>query len=400
MRHTALSLKRVLALSTVLGLVLPSCALAAAGQADDEMLSPKSLGSSSAAADGQNELQSMLERVRRMKCYSFDSTLTTYTGGKPFVEIGKLYFKAPNLIRFEVIKSGSHSGSIVVRQADGKIRGQMGGMLSGIKVTLSPDSKLLETGNGFNLIQSDLESLLERAERKVKGDLKCLAVGPAAGHSKVVEILESDGDVVDRIAEDSKNKVPSEWNIFSASKLFSTLQINNLQIADLADDLFTLADNTSSKDLGTTLVAGYPFLDSLTKGSGNLVMAYGEIARITKHMNEITRHLTDNVATADGNWKTNARENMLTALAEIEALRYNLKPVGSAIQASEAKVFNHDLSNSWNKAMSDCHDATDQLIDSVWEAKPDMTTINSASTKLKNALSQLESANKDILDLP
>lgn len=401
MRRALSSLQQTLALASICGIFLTQSAYAAAGQSEDAMLSPKSLGAS-AAADGQNELDAMLDRVHRMKSYSFESTLTTYNDGRPFVEIGKLYFKAPNLIRFEVIKSGSHSGSVVVRQADGKIKGQMGGLLSSIKVTLSPDSKLLKTGNGFNLMQSDLASLLERAERKIKGDLKCLSVSSSAGHGKLVEIVESDGDVVDRIAEDSRSKVPSAWNIFNSSKLFSTLQINNLQVADLSDTLFSLGDSSESKDLDSALVAGYPFLDLLNKGtsSGNLVMAYGEILRITKRMNELTKHLTDGLTSSDGSWKTNSRESMLTALAELETLQFNLKPVGAAIQACETKTFNHDLSNSWNKAMSDYHDASDRLVDAVWDTKPDLAAINAATAKLNNAVSRLEAGNKAILNLP
>lgn len=403
MRQQALSLTRALSLSLVFGLLLPSFASAAAGQTDgDGMLSPHSLSSPTGGADGQSELQSMLERARRMKGYSYESTLTTYKGGGTLVETGKLYFKSPNMLRFEVIKSPSHSGAVVVHQADGKIRGQMGGMLSGIKVTLSPDSKLLRTGNGFSLLQSDLESLLEIAENKLKGDTKCLAVGPAAGHSKVVEIVKGDGDVVDRIAEDGRAKLPEEWNIFAANKLFSTLQINNLQSrSDLTDELFTLADNSASKDLtDDTLIAAYPFLESLNKGTGSLVYSYGEIERINKRMVAIATHLTDRLTTGDGSWSPNSREGMLTALADLESLQYSLKPVGNALRTSEAKSNSTKLSDSWSQAMTDCQKSTDDLIDSVFEAKPDMTAIQAAVIKLKGAISQLDKTNKGILDLP
>jgi len=380
-------------------LMFPTAALAAPAEDGN---APHSPTAKSAAADGQAELQSMLERVRRMKEYCFDSALTTYIGNKPVVETGKLFFKSPNMIRFEVIKSASHSGAIVVRQSDGKIRGQMGGILRGIKVTLSPDSKLLRSANGFSLVESDLESLLSGAEHKIKGDIKCLALPPASGRSEEVEIVEGDGDLVDRIAVDPKNKIPLEWNIYNGNKLFSTLTISNFQCSDLNDDLFTLRTDFATKSLGDEDIAVTPNLTALRKDDGNrglLSQSIKEIEGATKRMRDINNDLSDDLLAKDGNWSDSGRAIFLTNLADLESLEYELRPVGTAIGKNEASGSTHPLSDTWNKGLSDCEKATEQLIPQLWTDKPDMQSIQSAQETMKTALAQLRQITTELQEL-
>jgi len=387
------------ALSAMFCLILPVAALAAPSQSAS---APHDVGAQSAASDGQAELQSMLDRVRRMKEYCFDSALTTYIGNKPVVETGKLFFKSPNMIRFEVIKSASHSGAIVVRQSDGKIRGQMGGILRGIKVTLSPDSKLLRSANGFSLVESDLVSLLNGAEHKIKGDIKCLAMPSASGHGEDVEIVEGDGDVVDRIAVDPKTKVPAEWNIYNGNRLSSTLTISNFQCSDLNDDLFTLGKDIATKALGDEDFALSPNLAALRKDSTNkslLSRSLSEIERATRRMRDINDDLSNDLPAKDGVWSRRGRAVYLTKLADLESLLYMIKPVGNAMRQNEAHKA-AGLADTWNKGEADCEKAIEQFIAQLWSDKPDAQSIKSAQETMKTGLAQLSQINTALPESP
>ncbi len=395
------------------GLMLLAVAPMWAGATVEEtLLSPESLCANS-GNDGRDELQAMLNRVRKLKGYSYDSVLTTYTGGKKIVETGKLYFKSPNLLRFEVIKSGSHSGAVVVKQADGKIRGHMGGMFSGIKVTLSPDSKLLKTANGFSIAQSDLDSLLSGVAKKAAGDLRCLAVGPGSGRPAVVELLESDGDVEDRIAVDSRAKLPSEWNIFNSNKLFSALLLNNVEERnDLSDDLFKLSSEGESKSLLSVSLSKDSGLGALQASPERPidVVTCKDIERVIKQMSYRADQLPSEVAQGDG-WICGTREIVLSTCTDLEVLQYELRPVSGAIDNAKkvgggasgaVRVSAADaagIAAQWNTSVASFRAALDQLLDQVSNDKPDSVVVKKATNDIKSSVKALIAASERIPEL-
>ncbi|CAN5426715.1 hypothetical protein BH11CYA1_BH11CYA1_31480 [soil metagenome] len=392
-----------LALGLIMGLVNVSEPCWAGISVDEVLLSPVSL-TASAGKDGQGEIATMLDRVRHLKGYVYDSVLTTYVNGKPVVEIGKLYFKSPNLMRFEVVKSGSKSGAVVVRQADGKIRGQMGGMFRGIKLSLSPDSKILKSANGFSIMQSDLDSLLSGAAKKAKGDLKCLAVAAGSGRPAVVELIESDGDVKDRIAVDERAKLPSEWNIFNSAKIFSALQLNNVQVrTDLPDELFTLNSDADAKELVTQLSPDTG-LAALAVSSGRPVdvKTCKDINRVMKLMEAVLERLPSDATEGDA-WASGARESLLATCVDFESLQYCLKPVGDAIVsttprsgiASEAS----DVSGQWNRTTASCRTSVEQLIDQLTLDKPDGEVVKKTCSELKANAKALRAISERIENL-
>ena len=366
---------------------------------DEALLSPQSLTASS-GNDGRDELKGMLGRVRQLKGYCYDSVLTTYTGKKPVVEIGKLYFKSPNLVRFEVIKSGSRSGAVVVKSADGKIRGHMGGAFRGIKLTLSPDSKILKSANGFSIMEADLESLLSDAEKKTKGDFKCLAVGAGSGRPAVVELLESDGDVKDRIAVDSHVKLPSEWNIFNSNKLASALQLNNVVVRnDLPDSLFSFDKDSESKSLVADSLSPTSGLGALKASPSRPidVATLKDIERMIKQMVVLADYIPSEVAQGEG-WISGTREMLLSTCVDLESLQYALSPVSGAISNTKGNSA-AAIASQWNSCAASFHTALDQLFDQLSNDQPDNAAVKKAAGDLKASVKALRAASERMEDL-
>ncbi len=217
--------------------------------------SPTSFVSPSQGNDGGPMFQSLLERAQSLKGYLFESTLTTFKDGRTIKEIGKVYFKRPNLLRFEVVSGGNRSGAVVVRQADGSVKAKMGsGLFGAVKLSLSPTSRMLRTANGFNVLDSDFATLIKSS---LKSSAKMLATKAptqysSSGRAYVLETYEPDGAVSQRIAIDPEQKLPLEWSIFKDGHISSVMRLSNIQIKpDISDDYFVLekTPETDTKSL-------------------------------------------------------------------------------------------------------------------------------------------------------
>lgn len=201
---------------------------------------------SGAVKDGRKTLQSLEKKFERVNGYVFASNLTTYKKGKKIKQSGKFYFKSPNLIRFEVLKGGRKSGSIVVRQPDGKIKGKAGGLLGRFIVSLSPNSNLLKSANGFNILKSDIETLLENAIKQLSTGRRCIASSkPLKLASKkkatVIELLNKAKAVEQRIIVDSKSNLPIKWILFRNSRVFSETTFSFIKFnSKISNELFFL----------------------------------------------------------------------------------------------------------------------------------------------------------------
>lgn len=215
-----------------------NCA-AATAPVNENLTNPQQMLDSS-ASDARALVRAMLDRMKQLKSYSIETVLCTYKGKKPVVETGKLLFKNPNLIKFECVNAGKRSGAVVVRQPDGKIKGKMGGALGGIKLTLSPDSKLLRTANDFSILECDLGSLLTMTMSKMTGTTQC-KVGTIAGGTQIIELADN-GSMISRMSIDAKSKLPDLWSLFKDNAIFSTAGFSNMKlIADLPDSSFSLS---------------------------------------------------------------------------------------------------------------------------------------------------------------
>lgn len=373
------------------------------------LTSPESM-CSKGGTDGKAVVKSMLEKVRQMKAYSFDSKLVTYSGDKPIVETGKFYFKSPDMLRFEVISAGVKSGSVVVRQPDGKIRGQMGGLLHGMKMKLSPDSKLLKTANGFNILQSDLETLLADLASRTASDLNCLATTSGA-KAEVVETLLSDGGLSDRILVDAPSDLPEQWGIFKGKKIYSVVSFDNLKARnDLPDSFFNLAADDAEKGLE-------PHWNELlglqgARGAQSLsARAYDEVRDAHNVMRQrlavlqaLLSRQSSSAGAANpspgGSWPLGLRETVLSTSVDIESVVALLNPVGNCLGfGAKSEAMGNQLSASWARHLDVCRKSSSDLIDSLEFANPRIDLMNKSCQDLGKAIDGLQDDCKKALEL-
>lgn len=217
--------------------------------------SPTNFVSPSQANDGSPLFQTLLDRAQSLKGYLFESTLTTFKDGRTIKETGKVYFKRPNLLRFEVVSAGNRSGAVVIRQADGSVKAKMGnGLFGAIKLSLSPTSRMLRTANGFSVLDSDFVTLIKSSLKSTTKMLATKSPTPysSSGRAYVLEAYEPDGAVSQRIAIDPDQKLPLEWSIFKDGHISSVMRLSNIQIKpDISDDYFVLekTPETDTKSL-------------------------------------------------------------------------------------------------------------------------------------------------------
>lgn len=356
--------------------------------------------------DGSRTLQQMTDKARQMRSYVFDSVLTIYKDGRPQVETGRFYFKAPNMVRFEAKSAGSRSGAVVVRQPDGKIRGKMGGLLSGIKVTLAPDSKLLKTSHGFNVIESDLLSLLMLTSDKAKG--KTARTGPAPinpASSKadpqtiqILEITEPGGNITDRIQVGAE-KIPTQWALFAGKNVLSITEFVNLQATDLADDIFNLSADVGEKALQPTDETGTTDLPSLLSSTGGkssmTIDALREIDRLLVSLRNRTTSLktaglTGPASDAPGksSWPPGSRERIVSEGTGMEILLASLRPVSTALETNKSAdpESAHDP-EQWSRAIDSMKESVSYLLSSIAQEEPDKNSIDNA---IQNVVDQLD----------
>ncbi len=404
MRWTTKSTK-----NKMLMLLIASCVLGAATGpiASSKLASPESLLAKS-GSDGSKVVLTMVEKAKRLKAYSFDSQLITFTNsGKQVIETGKLYFKSPNLIRFEVLKAAKKSGAIVVRQPDGKIKGKMGGALSGIKVTLSPDSKLLKTANGFSVLESDLSSLLSLAKEKLP-EGSCLVGTVNDLPVQIVEMADSNRNLVYRIALSSKERLPEEWNLFADDRLFSTVTISNLQVRDdLPDSLFTLAANDSeSKSLDDQrLIETQILVDSLKRyeNTGELSQQILQdvdrvLSLLQKESIALTNTPFENVEQIDSvKWAPGGLERLVMLATEIESMLDSLKPVGALVEYEERTALkDHSASQNWKDNLIFCKESVDDVLAVLNNEIPSAQQAHERVMRLQGQIAFLIDARKRI----
>lgn len=392
-----------------------------ANQSADSMVIPKF-----GANDGKSLLNSLLGKVKGMHDYWYESTLTTFQKQKPVTEKGRFYFKTPDLVRFEAIDAGSRSGSVVVKQADGKIKAKAGGFLSGIIVNLSPDSKLLKTSNGYSIVESDLSTLLEGVLHGAAGHNLVASPSPCSypglGRALILELLGADNLVLQRIAIDQESKLPVDWLIFDKDKLTSICHIDKLvSNANIADNLFrlgresTIASGDLTKSLAGTdfLCAGLErklaatsqntpldsqakfdiksLLDQITVEATQLRndASAGQSANATDIVNY---DQTDSASTTAV--RTSAAPVLLIRTAAIESMVNSLRRASPAIKNFDAITGSDTgsaaLATAWDLSLANITESVANLYNLLYAEKTDFKAINEEGDRVVEQTKKLE----------
>ncbi len=194
---------------------------------------------------GQPVIERIHGQIQGFQDYVFDSALTVDLGSKIKSSLGHFFYKRNKRFRVECVSAGVNNGAIVVRSDDGIIMAEGGGMLKFMKMNLQPDSRLLILANGYNVLDSDVQSLLNILQSRMVG---CQALvtaevikDPKTGAPwKVVEIRK--GPVLtDRIIVNAGDFIPVEWDLYKDGSLFSIARFDKFKAnIGLNDSLFSL----------------------------------------------------------------------------------------------------------------------------------------------------------------
>lgn len=211
---------------------------------------PAEIKSLAKSAGGSDLIDSLLAAVGKFQDYQYTSDMFTRKskGWKEYAG-AQIEWKYKNLFRAKITSDDYRNGSVVVRQASGKIRGSGGSGLSMLKMTLQADSRTLKLPTGYSLANSDFYSLYDSMKRYLpNGEV---LVSPSAVKVKpfeqpvLVVILKSvagdDSPLSEVIYIDPKLKTPLVWGTYkdgaaSASVIFEHLLPN----IGLKEDVFTL----------------------------------------------------------------------------------------------------------------------------------------------------------------
>jgi hypothetical protein len=363
--------------------------------------------------DGKSFLETVLQRVQSMPYYHFDSSLTCYVKTKPVTETGRFYFKSPNLVRFEAISAGALSGSIVVRQPDGKVRAKSGSFF-GMTMGLSPSSKLLQTPNGYNILNSDFASLLESLLKSIEGNLKCMVTdGPAPypglDRAYTLEVIRDPDSVVQRIVLDSQSKLPLEWSIFNGDRLFSVLRIEKLSGSPVpSEDIFRLdAGGPGAKSVCPGEITGEKIRETVSQLPVDLPLSISVMAQARSALKDVESQCDsleqELPAPEDKNvLKQNSgatareslRQKFIGSAATIESIDHSLRKLEKSFQSIEEKAAagawsvggpagGTALTRAWHDDVLAIDNATGRLFEILRDDRPDLKAVAPEARKIR-----------------
>jgi outer membrane lipoprotein-sorting protein len=190
-------------------------------------------------------LNTLVGNVSSFGTYKYEGSQEARTGKKTLKASGTFIYQPANAMRVEVKQFGSKSGSILVKNHDGKIVGKGGPQMMGIKMSVGPDSRLLKMPNGYSAFDCELSALYGVLKKEAASGQKIImAEGPiqVEGLGKPAIVIESQvasdagAKVSDRVFIDPSLKVPMQWDQFEDGKFQARSKFQNYQMNLKVDD--------------------------------------------------------------------------------------------------------------------------------------------------------------------
>ncbi len=191
----------------------------------------------STSSDGNAFVKHMLSAAASLDGYSFNYKMSALQGKKRLVEKGDFYFKKPHLMRL-VVTEGKRKGSVAVLQSDGRVHGKAPGLgvLSSL-ITLAPDSKFLQSVNGYPMVDSDFLSLAKALKKfldqgaSAKITMHTVSEGLNHQPSHLIEVYtdKTQTQLFKRVFVDANSYLPVEWYDYEDGKLSSESSWQNFK---------------------------------------------------------------------------------------------------------------------------------------------------------------------------
>lgn len=186
------------------------------------MAQPQARPTEVTMVEGTGFVETVHDVTRNLNDYTFDCEIATYKkANQPIREGGSYSWKKPGMLRMEVTLGGK-KGGLLVRQPDGTIKGHLGGFLKVFVATVSPDSNMLKSANGFSMLEGDYLTLMNNLKKQLQGPLHVrVSNAPQTVSSQpekvfIVEVFKKEGEneeLTQKIYVDPQLKLPVEWHL-------------------------------------------------------------------------------------------------------------------------------------------------------------------------------------------
>jgi hypothetical protein len=276
-------------------------------------------------------------------------------------------------------------------------------------IGLSPDSKILRTSTGYNVLQSDFASLIHSVLTTLDNTTKCKVTKsptpyPGVERAYVLEVMRDPSSVLHRIILDSQSKLPVEWSLFAGSKLLSVLRVQKLsempQLEDLVFSLDSRGGESGSlgekENINEVLREDISSLAADTRPSASTLNdAKTALIEMNLQCDALEKEILQPVSGTESS-KSGAPQGFLRA-ATIESLAYSLGRLEKALSKidsptnSKEKVGNENRKQSstsvpvlqWHKHLSAINASTATLYEILQSNSQDGKLIVEEARKMQ-----------------